>query len=93
MKNEKNITIKHIAHKKKSKDSLSDRMKSNYENRSKTYLTRRIPVILRLDGKAFHTYLKGFKRPYDEFFHRTMNSTMEYLCKNLLQNKILYVII
>lgn len=32
------------------KDNLGDRMKLNYENRSKTYLTRRMPVIIRLDG-------------------------------------------
>lgn len=34
------------------KDELGDRMKSYYENRSKTFLAR--PVIIRLDGKAFH---------------------------------------
>lgn len=65
------------------KDSLGDRMKENYENRSKTYLTRRTPVIIRLDGKAFHTFTKGFKRPYDEVFHQAMNSTLMYLCKNI----------
>ena len=40
----------------KIKDSLGDRMKEFYENRSKTYLTRRTPVIIRLDGKAFHSF-------------------------------------
>ena len=65
------------------KDSLGDRMKEFYENRSKTYLTRRTPVIIRLDGKAFHTFTKGFKRPYDEIFHNTMNLTMKYLCEEI----------
>lgn len=65
------------------KDSLGDRMKENYENRAKTYLVRRMPVIIRLDGKAFHTFTKGFKRPYDEIFHNTMNSTLQYLCENI----------
>lgn len=68
---------------KTKKDSLGDRMKSNYENRSKTYLTRRTPVILRLDGKAFHSFTKGFQKPYDEVFHEAMNSTLQYLCKNI----------
>ena len=45
------------------KDSLGDRMKESYENRSKTYLTRRVPVIIRLDGKAFHTFTKNHKKP------------------------------
>ena len=65
------------------KDSLGDRMKENYENRAKTYLVRRMPVIIRLDGKAFHTFTKGLKKPYDEVFHDTMNATMKYLCENL----------
>ena len=65
------------------KDSLGDRMKEFYENRSKTYLTRRTPVIIRLDGKAFHSFTKGFKRPYDEVFHEAMNNTMKYLCANI----------
>ncbi len=68
---------------KNSKDSLGDRMKEFYENRSKSYLTRRTPVIIRLDGKAFHSFTKGFKRPYDEVFHEAMNNTMKYLCANI----------
>lgn len=65
------------------KDSLGDRMKENYENRAKTYLVRRVPVIIRLDGKAFHSFTKGFKKPYDVIFHNTMNATMKYLCENI----------
>ncbi|MEE1303252.1 MAG: tRNA(His) guanylyltransferase Thg1 family protein [Bacteroidales bacterium] len=72
------------------KDSLGDRMKENYENRAKTYLVRRMPVIIRLDGKAFHTFTKGFKRPYDEIFHNTMNATMKYLCENIQGCKLGY---
>ena len=64
-------------------DPLGDRMKGNYENRSKTYLTRRTPVIIRIDGKAFHTCTRGFCRPYDKVFHNSMNATLEYLCKNI----------
>lgn len=65
------------------KDSLGDRMKENYENRAKTYLVRRMPVIIRLDGKAFHSFTKGFKRPYDEIFHNAMNDTLKYLCEHV----------
>lgn len=72
------------------KDSLGDRMKEFYENRVKVYLTRRTPVIIRLDGKAFHSFTKGFKKPYDEIFHNTMNETMKYLCKNIQGCKIGY---
>ena len=65
------------------KDPLGDRMKGNYENRAKMYLTRRTPVIIRIDGKAFHTFTHGFARPYDTVFHNAMNATLEYLCKNI----------
>ena len=65
------------------KDALGDRMKGNYENRSKTYLTRRTPCIIRLDGKAFHSFTRGFQKPYDEIFHKAMNSTVQYLCQNI----------
>ncbi len=64
-------------------DNLGDRMKENYENRSKTYLTRRTPVIIRLDGKAWHSFTRGFKRPYDEILHNAMNQTLQYLCENI----------
>ena len=72
------------------RDSLGDRMKNNYENRAKTYLTRRMPVIIRLDGKAFHSFTKGMKKPYDEIFHNTMNATMKYLCENIQGCKLGY---
>ena len=72
------------------RDSLGDRMKNNYENRAKTYLTRRMPVIIRLDGKAFHTFTRGMKKPYDEIFHNTMNETMKYLCENIQGCKLGY---
>lgn len=41
--------------------TLGDRMKNNYENISRYYLTRRMPVIIRLDMKAGHTFTKGMK--------------------------------
>ena len=67
----------------KKRDSLGDRMKRNYEDVSKTRLLRRTPVIIRLDGKAFHTFTRGFKKPFDEVFMKTMQQTMKYLCENI----------
>ena len=46
-------------------DSLGDRMKNFYEDRSRIYLTRRTPVIIRVDGKAFHTLTKTAEKPFD----------------------------
>lgn len=64
------------------RDSLGDRMK-RYESVSKTRLMRRMPVIIRLDGKAFHTFTKGFVRPFDSVLMQTMDDTMKYLCENI----------
>ena len=64
------------------KDSLGDRMKQ-YEYVTRNYLTRKLPVIVRIDGKAFHSFTRGFKKPFDEVFVKSMQSTMQYLCENI----------
>lgn len=61
---------------------LAKRMKK-YEAVSKGTLMARMPVILRLDGKAFHTYTRGFRRPFDSILMVAMQETMKYLCENI----------
>lgn len=63
-------------------DSLGNRMKG-YENISRIYLTRRIPVIIRLDGKAFHTLTRGMRKPFDNILMASMQETMKLLCENI----------
>ena len=70
--------------------SIMTRMKSNYENRSKTFLTRRTPVICRLDGKAFHTWTRGLKKPFDEGLIEDMEATTKFLCENIQGVKLGY---
>lgn len=65
------------------KTTIGDRMKNNYENITRYYLTRRMPVIIRIDGKAFHTFTRGFKKPFDDVLVKTMQDTMKYLCENI----------
>lgn len=65
------------------KTSLGDRMKNNYENVNRFYLTRRMPVIIRVDMRAGHTFTKGMNKPFDDVFVKTMQETMEYLCENI----------
>lgn len=64
------------------KDSLGDRMKA-YEAVPKNFLMRKTPVIIRLDGKAFHTFTRGFEKPFDKVIETAMTETMLYLCKNI----------
>ena len=61
---------------------LAKRMK-DYESTSKTRLMKRCPVMIRIDGKAFHSFTKGFKRPFDEVLIKSMQETTKYLCENI----------
>ena len=71
------------------KDSLGDRMKQ-YENIPKNQLMRRQSVIIRIDGKAFHTFTRGFQRPFDNILIKSMQETMKYLCENIQGCKMGY---
>lgn len=73
-----------------SNDNLGDRMKS-YEDCYRTILPIRMPVILRIDGKAFHTYTRGCKRPVDDGLVECMNDTAIELCKKVQGCQIAYV--
>ena len=73
-----------------SNSAIDIRMKDYYEKRADYSLTRRTPVILRVDGRAFHTFVHNFKKPYDEVLHETMNNTMLALCKEIQGAKLAY---
>ena len=66
----------------KMKDTLGDRMKE-YENITRYFLPRRSNVIIRLDGKAFHTYTRNCKKPFDEQLQTDMDSTAISLCEKI----------
>lgn len=68
-------------------NNLGNRIKQ-YENVSRIYLTRRTPVIIRLDGCHFHTFTKGFDKPFDELLCKSMQTAMKTLCENI-QNCVL----
>lgn len=38
---------------------------------------------IRIDGRSFHTFTRGFKRPFDEILIRTMQETTKYICENI----------
>lgn len=68
--------------KKMDKTDIATRMKG-YEEASKFFLTKRVPVAVRIDGKAFHTFTRGFQKPFDPVLRKAMNETMLYLCQNI----------
>ncbi|MBR4021787.1 MAG: tRNA(His) guanylyltransferase Thg1 family protein [Ruminococcus sp.] len=64
-------------------DELGCRMKEFYETIPKTKLMRRTPVAIRIDGKAFHTFTRGFAKPFDDILIKSMQETMQYLCEHI----------
>jgi len=72
------------------KDSLGDRMK-RYESTTQTDLLRRTPVIIRIDGKAFHSFAKRVSRvdptygatPFSQMMRDCMVFTTEHLVRNI----------
>ena len=79
-----------MSDKKIKRDDLGNRMKIFYEEVPKTRLMRRCPVICRIDGKAFHTFTRGFKRPFDDVLIKTMQETAKYLCENIQGCQLAY---
>lgn len=69
--------------------SLGDRMK-NYENAYRIYLPNRLPVIVRLDMRAGHTYTRNFCRPFDSRMHKAMVETAKALCAEVSGCKMAY---
>lgn len=66
-----------------SQDPMGDRMKGHYERRAQSYLPRRTHTLIRLDGKAFHTYTRGLTRPYDKQLMDDMTETAQFLCQEI----------
>ena len=63
-------------------NALGERMKK-YEYVTRSHLTQRMPVIIRVDGKSFHTFTRGFKRPFDRVLMKAMQETMVRVCENI----------
>lgn len=74
----------------KSKDALGGRMKE-YEQAFKYKLLRRSYTMIRIDGKAFHTYTKGLEAPFDKGLVADMDGTAMYLCANIQGTKCAFV--
>lgn len=72
-------------------DELGDRMKKQYEDRTRMFLPRRTYTIIRVDGKAFHTFTKGFQRPFDAKLMTMMDNTTIALCQQIQGARLAYV--
>jgi tRNA(His) guanylyltransferase len=69
---------------------LGDRMK-RFELATKTVLPPRTYTLLRVDGKAFHSYLRDAEKPYDLAFMADMDAVAEALCSEISGSVFAYV--
>lgn len=72
------------------KQSLGDRCK-RYEAVSKTTLTPRVPVMARIDGRAFHTFTRGCVKPYDVDLHACMWEAALAVCRDIQGCQLAYI--
>lgn len=59
------------------------RMKDQYEDRFRITLPRRSYTIIRVDGRAFHTWTRGMDRPYSVELMKAMDQTALALCADI----------
>ena len=74
-----------------SKDPLGDRMKADYESRTRYYLPRRTYTLVRVDGRAFHTYTRGCERPYDLALMKDMDAAAIALCQEIEGARLAFI--
>jgi tRNA(His) guanylyltransferase len=64
-------------------DPLGDRLKEEFESQTRLLLPRKTHTIIRLDGKAFHTYTRGLPKPFDVTLHEDLVRATQLLCKHV----------
>ncbi|MDX3515898.1 tRNA(His) guanylyltransferase Thg1 family protein [Streptomyces caniscabiei] len=70
-------------------NALGDRMK-RYEAVQRAVLPRRTYTLLRVDGRAFHSYLRGAQKPFDKTFMANMDTVAEALCAEITGSVFAY---
>ena len=71
--------------------TLGERMKRNYEIPCRRHLTRRTPVIVRVDGRAFHSWTRGLDRPFDRDLINSMVQAAVRVSEDMQGFKLAYV--
>jgi len=63
--------------------TLGDRCKALEDQEAMRKALPGLPIIARLDGRAFHTFTRGLKRPYDQRMSNLMIATTSFLVDEL----------
>lgn len=54
-------------------------------------LTPKMPTIIRIDGKAFHTFTRGLEKPWDKLIVDAMTAAAKALMSQIQGAKIAYI--
>lgn len=71
-------------------DGIGARMKAYEKTYTENYIPPNSYGIVRVDGKAFHTYTKNLKKPYDFDLIRDMGVVAQVLCKEIQGARFAY---
>lgn len=71
-------------------DSLGDRMK-RYENVYRLQAIRRLPLIVRVDGRAFHSLTRSCEKPFDKNFINAMVTSALFVAEEMQGFRLAYV--
>lgn len=70
--------------------SLEDRMK-RYEAATHFVATPRMPLMIRVDGRAFHTFTRGMDRPFDQRMMDAMDYAAMRVASDMQGFKVAYI--
>jgi len=73
------------------RDELGDRMKRQYEDRTRYMLPRRTYTLIRVDGRAFHTLCRPFEKPFDRMITNAMDAVASGLVTTMQNARFAYV--
>jgi tRNA(His) guanylyltransferase len=72
------------------KDDLGRRMKQDYEDALRLVLPRRAYVVIRIDGRGFHTFTKHLERPYSRQLADALDGAAVSLCGEMIGCRFAY---
>jgi tRNA(His) 5'-end guanylyltransferase len=72
------------------KDDLGRRMKQDYEDALRLFVPRRSYVVIRIDGRGFHTFTKQLERPYSRQLADALDQAALGLCQEMIGCRFAY---
>jgi tRNA(His) guanylyltransferase len=72
------------------KDELGARMKEFYEDALRVVLPRRTYTVVRIDGRAFHSFTRDLERPYSRRLADALDQAALTLCQEMIGCRLAY---